>query len=126
MKFRNTIKKIAALGVGATMLGTTMMGALAADLSNYPNMFMQDNKFNAVLVVGSQAAPIDIVGAIDMAYSLQAAATETTDVSIAGTTTVTTTSGVEVAASGNHLNLKEVHWLFLLLPFHFLLLFQHI
>ncbi len=107
MKFRNAIKKIAALGVGATMLGTTMMGALAADLSNYPNMFMQDHKFNAVLVVGSNAAPIDIVGAIDMAYSLQAAATETTDVSVSGASTVTASSGVEVAASGNHLNLGE-------------------
>ncbi len=107
MKFRNAIRKIAALGVGATMLGTTMMGALAADLSDYPNMFMKDHKFNAVLVVGSNAAPIDIVGAIDMAFSLQAAATETKDISVSGTTTVTASSGVEVAATGNHLNLKE-------------------
>ena len=36
MRVKKAIKKIAALGVGATMLGATVLGAMAADLANYP------------------------------------------------------------------------------------------
>ncbi|MFC1749316.1 hypothetical protein ACFL2V_10970 [Pseudomonadota bacterium] len=107
MKFKNAIKKIAALGTGMTMVGATMMGALAADLSEFPGNMMSDNAFNAVLVVGSTAAPIDIVGAIDLAFSLQASATDVEEISIEGTTEYTVSEGVEIVSSGNHLNLFE-------------------
>ena len=107
MKFKNAIKKIAALGTGVTMLGATLMGAMAADLADYPNMFMKDDKFNAVVVVGDNALPIDIVGAIDMAFSLQYEATEDQEISIEGDTTVSASAGVEVASTGDHLTLME-------------------
>lgn len=92
MNMRKTVKKIAALVAGATMVGATIMGAMALDLSNYPAPFVTNGVFNGKIVIGSKAATSDVVGAIDVAASLQAAATTTTQVEIpgaAGTATVT-------------------------------------
>ena len=36
MEVKKAVKRIAAVGVGASMLGATMLGAMAADLSDYP------------------------------------------------------------------------------------------
>jgi len=71
MRVQKTIRKIAALGAGATMLGATIMGAMAADLSMYPQPFVKDGKFNGVIVVGDQAKADDVLGSIDIATSLQ-------------------------------------------------------
>ncbi|MBI2147181.1 S-layer protein [Candidatus Woesearchaeota archaeon] len=71
MRVRKAIKKIAALGAGISMVGATMLGAMAADLSNYPDLFIKDGQFNGVLVVGDKAAAEDVVGSIDIATSLQ-------------------------------------------------------
>ena len=76
MGFKKTIKRISALGVGATMVGATIFGAMAADLSNYPNQFIKDGKFTGVLVVGDKAAAEDVIGVSDIAVSLQFAATK--------------------------------------------------
>ncbi|MBD3248899.1 hypothetical protein GF336_02530 [Candidatus Woesearchaeota archaeon] len=66
------IKKIMALTTGATMLGATLMGAMAADLADYPSpLFIEDNAFNGAIVVGDDAKSEDVVGAIDIATSLQ-------------------------------------------------------
>jgi hypothetical protein len=76
MRFSKAIKRIIALGAGATMLGATLGGAMAAaDLSNYPAPFIQDGKFNGVLVIGDKAAAEDVIGVSDIAVSLQASAT---------------------------------------------------
>ncbi len=74
MRFQKAIKRIVALGTGATMLGATLAGAMAADLSNYPAPFIKDGKFNGVMVVGDKAAAEDVIGVSDIAISLQAAA----------------------------------------------------
>jgi hypothetical protein len=72
MEFKKAIKKIVALGAGASMVGATMLGALAAaDLSSYPSPFVKDGNFNALIVVGESAATQDVLGAIDIATSLQ-------------------------------------------------------
>jgi len=107
MRTKAVIKKMAALGTGIAMMGATMMGAMAADLGDYPGLFLKNNKFNAAIVVGDQAAASDVVGAIDLAASLQYAAREEKTISVGGTTTVTASDGVEVAATGNHLTLHE-------------------
>jgi hypothetical protein len=75
MRFNKTIKRISALGVGATMVGATIFGAMAADLSQYPNQFIKDGKFTGVMVVGDKAAAEDVIGVSDIAVSLQFAAT---------------------------------------------------
>ncbi|MDO8642135.1 MAG: S-layer protein [Candidatus Woesearchaeota archaeon] len=71
MKVVKAIKKIAALGVGMSMIGATMLGAMAADLSNYPGSFIKNGQFDGVIVVGDKAAAEDVVGSIDIATSLQ-------------------------------------------------------
>ena len=71
MRVKRAIKKIAALGAGVGMVGATMLGAMAADLSMYPSMFIKDGQFNGALVVGDKAAAEDVVGSIDIATSLQ-------------------------------------------------------
>lgn len=90
MRFSKTIKRIIALGTGATMMGATLLGAMAAaDLGNYPAPFIKDGKFTGVMVIGDKAAAEDVIGVSDIAVSLQfsatqAAGTVSTDVSIEG------------------------------------------
>jgi hypothetical protein len=91
MNIRKTVKKIAALVAGTTMLGATIMGAVALDLSDYPAPFVASGVFDGKIVVGANAATSDVVGAIDLAASLQAESTTTTEIDIpgsAGTATV--------------------------------------
>ncbi|MBU0614995.1 MAG: hypothetical protein KJ601_02785 [Nanoarchaeota archaeon] len=78
MKLRKAIKRIAALGAGATLVGATLMGAMAADLSGFAkdkSPFIAGGKFAGVLVVGDKAAAEDVIGVTDIATSLQFAAT---------------------------------------------------
>lgn len=80
------VKRLAAVASGATMLGATAMGALAAaDLSNYPNMFVTDGTFNGFFVVGEKAASVDNLAMTDIAASMKVAK--------AGATTTTTVEG---------------------------------
>ena len=81
MEFKKAIKRIVALGTGASMVGATLFGAMAADLANYPDQYIQDGKFTGVLVVGDQAAAEDVIGVSDIAVSLQYAATKPVSVS---------------------------------------------
>src|SRR3972149_3652918 len=88
MELRKAIRKIAALGIGATMAGATILGAVtAADLSEYPAPFIKDGKFSGVLVIGDKAAAEDVIGVSDIAVSLQFAATKAVKVGAAGTVT---------------------------------------
>ena len=87
-----TIKKIVALGMGATMLAGTAAMALATDLSDYPAPFVKDGVFVGKIVIGEKAASIDTVGALDIAASLQRSAS----VSVSGSGSTTTA----VAADG--------------------------
>lgn len=85
MRIRQTVKKAVALGTGALMLGATILGASAANVSDYPTAFVKDGKVVAKIVVGEKAQAIDIVGAIDIAADLQANAVSKTTVSTTGT-----------------------------------------
>lgn len=72
MDIRKNIKKLVAIGTGAVLIGATLMGAAAAaSLAEYPGMFIKDGQFNGVLVVGESADSSDVVGAINLAVSLQ-------------------------------------------------------
>jgi len=91
MNMRKTVKKIAALVAGTTMLGATIMGATALTLADYPSPFVTNGIWDGKIVVGAKAATSDVVGAIDLAASLQAEATTTSEVNVpgaAGTATV--------------------------------------
>ena len=110
MKIKRVMKKIVALGTGVTMVGATLLGALAAaDLSEYPNpLFIKDGKFDGIIVVGDQAAASDVVGSVDIATALQfASKTTTTTTAGGGVTTSVEGDAFKIAKSGDNLNLGE-------------------
>ncbi len=72
MKAKKAMKKIAALGMGATLMGATLLGAAAADLNDYPGMFITDGQFDGLLVVGEESLSIDTIGMTNIAMGLQA------------------------------------------------------
>lgn len=106
MKLSKTIKRIVALGTGATMLGATVLGAMAAsDLSMYPSpMFIKDGKFNGLIVIGADAATQDMLGAMDIISSLQAVAVSG---SATGVKVETVGDVYQFAKSSDALNLGE-------------------
>lgn len=71
MKVKKIVKCILSAGAGATMLGATVMGAMAADLSNYPDMLVEDGVFNGLMVVGENAAAVDNLAMTDIAASMK-------------------------------------------------------
>jgi hypothetical protein len=110
MKVKKTIKKIVALGMGATMMGATLMGAAAADLNNYPGMFIdEDDSFDGLLVVGKNANAVDTIGVTNIALGLQKAAVTTEQICGAGTTSTTSVSGesIDLEKPGTDLTLGD-------------------
>ncbi|MBU1876116.1 MAG: hypothetical protein ABH824_01435 [Nanoarchaeota archaeon] len=67
MEVKKVFKRLFAIGAGVTMLGATVMGAMAANLNNYPNMFVKDGVYNGLLVVGENAASVDNIAITDIA-----------------------------------------------------------
>ena len=74
MNVKQNAKKITAVTAGTlTVAGLTLAApAVSADLSDYPEPFVVDGTFDGSIVVGEAAATDDVVGAIDIAASLQA------------------------------------------------------
>ena len=101
------IKKIIALATGATMLGATIMGAMAAvpDLSEYPDFFVTDSTFNGEIGIGDLAAAQDVVGAIDLVGAMSVVSV--TEEVPGETTAATVSEGVLVEAAGDDLNYNE-------------------
>jgi hypothetical protein len=109
MRLRKAIKKIVALGTGTTMIGATLLGATAADLSDYPSPFVKDGVFNGKIVVGAEAAAQDVIGSIEIATSLQTESVIETAVSVGGSSATTTLIGdsYKVEKSSDKVNLQE-------------------
>jgi hypothetical protein len=107
MSFKKAIKKIAAVATGVALVGTTLAGALAYDLSDYPAPFVEDGVFDGLIVVGANAKPIDTLGSIDIAAALQAASVTTVDME--GSSSGSTLSGdvAKVEGGSNMLELGE-------------------
>jgi len=105
MEFKKTIKRIVALSTGASLVGATFMGAMAAEIADYPNQFIKDGSFTGVLVVGDSAAAEDVIGVSDIAVSLQFAATK--PASASGSTTAATGDAWKVGTSTKILELSE-------------------
>jgi hypothetical protein len=99
MEVKKAIKKVIALGAGATMVGATILGAVAtADLANYPAFFVKDGVFNGMVVVGESAQSVDTLAALDIAPNMRyfKAGSEST-VTIEG-------DNVQIEKSGDALN----------------------
>ncbi len=85
MNAKKTFKRLTAVATGATLLGATMMGALAADLSEYPDMFVSEGAFDGALVIGSIADPVDNIAITDIATNMWVAGADaTTSTSVEG------------------------------------------
>ncbi len=68
-----TLKKVAAIGTGAVLLGATLTGALALDLKDYPSPFVKSGVYDSAnaFVAGDKAAAADTLGMVDIAANLQ-------------------------------------------------------
>ena len=107
MRLQKVIRRIAALGTGVTMMGATLMGAMAAaDLGNYPTPFIDGGKFSGVLVIGDKAAAEDVIGVSDIAVSLQFAATKKVGTA-SGTSVSVTGDAWQVGTSSKKFELSE-------------------
>ena len=73
-RLKKAIKRMAAIGAGVAMLGATMGGAVAQNLADYPQPFVDSTGvFNeaTTIVVGAKAAASDTLGAVNIATRLQ-------------------------------------------------------
>lgn len=109
MNTKKTIKKILALGAGVTMVGATIMGATAYNLADYPTPYIEDGVFSGKIVVGERAATQDVLGAIDIAASLQAESVTQEAVEIPGQAGEVQLEGdaFKIATSSDLLEIRE-------------------
>src|SRR3989344_9296748 len=103
MKVKKAIRAIAALGAGISMVGATIMGAMAANLSEYPAPFVQNGVFDGLIVVGDGAAAEDVVGSIDIGTSLQYSMRQEATFGT-GVAAVTISEGKKIEKTGDKLN----------------------
>ncbi|MBU4502503.1 MAG: hypothetical protein KKA79_07940 [Nanoarchaeota archaeon] len=92
MQVLKAMKRVAAVGTGVAMLGATLTGAMALDLSEYPGPFVTGGTYDTsnVLVVGANAAASDTLGMVDIATGLQ----YESKTCVAGGGTVTVSGGI--------------------------------
>jgi hypothetical protein len=110
MNLKKHIKKIISVAIGTAMVGATIGGAFAAaDLSTYPKPFVNNGVFDGMIVVGDSAAPSDIVGAIDVAASLQYAMKTTKQTLITtGSGSTKIEGGRKIESSGTKLRYGDI------------------
>ncbi|MBW2965999.1 hypothetical protein KY342_02765 [Candidatus Woesearchaeota archaeon] len=108
------IKKIIALATGATMLGATIMGAMAADLADFPSpLLIKDTTFDADIVYGTNADPSDIMGLVDAVAAFSVIETESTvtsadEISAVGEAAKIETSTKKLTLGSTRDNLTEI------------------
>jgi len=100
-KMQKILSKIGVGLIGAVMTGATLLApAMAADLSDYPAPFVTDGTTNMLMVVGADASPADVVGAINVAVRLGSEPGETKTVATSGATQ-SILEGVDLGLSGD-------------------------
>ena len=109
MNVRKLVKRITALGIGATMLGATIFGAAAADLSQFPKPLFVDPStgvVNSLFVVGENSKSIDTMGMSAVVSAIQAAAVKKVAVGNAKAT-VTYDNAVKLDLSNDKINMDD-------------------
>jgi len=103
------LRKLVALGMGATMVGATIFGASAAKLSDYPAPFIMNGvpASNLAVIVGDNAAPSDVVGMGDIIQGLQASAVVKSAGTVAGPRVQLLGDSVEIGTPTDLLELNE-------------------
>jgi len=101
-KIKRIVKKIGAISTGAAFLGASLMGAMAADLSEYPSPFVVGGKASSAVIIHSGNG-MDSGAAGYVLQGLSGAITAT-----AGTTAVTSVAGgYKLEYSGTKFNLND-------------------
>jgi hypothetical protein len=100
---KKTMKKIATIGVATVIAASSLTGVAAANLGSYPAPFVKDGSADFLLVIGANAASSDVVGALDIAASLQASSVTEEMVSVGGATSTSIEGGAKIAQSGKDL-----------------------
>ncbi len=98
---KKLVKSIIALGTGVAMVGATLVGAMAYDLSQYPAPFVQNGQFNGYIVVGHNAKASDVIGATSIGMALQAA--NVVETPIQGSSETVVEGGQPIETSSNKL-----------------------
>ncbi len=98
---KKLVKNIVALGVGMAVVGMTLGGAMAYDLSQYPSPFVQNGQFNGYIVVGQNAKAADVIGATDIGMALQAS--NVVQKSIKGSEKTVVEGGQQIETTSNKL-----------------------
>ena len=70
MEVKKMVRRMAAIGASSVMVGATLMGAMAADLKDYPSMFVTNGAFNGVFIVGDNANAADTLATIDISNNM--------------------------------------------------------
>lgn len=109
MNVKKTVKKILALGAGATMVGATVFGALAYNLEDYPSKIVEDGFADVKIVFGADAETSDVMGAVDIAASIQAMSVSKEPVTVPGQTGKVSLTGdnFKIETSADQLELRE-------------------
>jgi len=100
-KIKRIVKKIGAISTGAVFLGATMMGAMAADLSEYPNPFVMNGAANNAVIIHSGNG-MDTTAAGYILTGLSGAVTST-----GGAAVTDVEGGYKLEYSGDRFNLGE-------------------
>src|SRR5574342_424395 len=110
MKAIQAIKKMVALGMGLTMVGATIFGASAANLSDWPAPFVVNGTpaSNLAIIVGDAADGSDVVGAVDIIQSLQSQAVVKSSAPGAPSQLVVEGDAVEVGSTSDLLEIGEM------------------
>ncbi len=103
------VKRLFAVSTGAVMLGATAMGAMAADLGNYPDQFVTDGTFNGFFVVGEAAASVDNLAMTDIAASMKyAAPSATTTTTVEGDAWLVGTSAKKLELANSNVTASSI------------------
>jgi hypothetical protein len=101
MRIKKMVKRLFAVGAGVTMLGATAMGALAADLNQYPSNFVDGGTFNGFFVVGENAAAVDNLAMTDMAANMKVAGSGSSSTTVSGDAWMVGTSSKKLELANN-------------------------
>jgi hypothetical protein len=102
MKIKRMVKRLFAVGTGVAMLGATAMGAMAADLSDYPTMFVENGRFNGFLVVGDDAQAVDNLALTDIAARMSVPGQASTTTTLSGDSWKVATSSKSLELSNSN------------------------
>jgi len=110
MKAIQAIKKMVALGMGLTMVGATIFGASAINLSDWPAPFVVNGTpaSNLAIIVGDAADGSDVVGAVDIIQALQSQAVVKTATAGAPSQLVVEGDAVEIGSTSDLLEIGEM------------------